>query len=76
MSHSDIYILSLCVKKNKSLATFHFKGVYKGNLIKEIKVTGGHFEKNSEYLLHVKVREIKNHVLITKLIRKKSLINH
>lgn len=76
MNHSDIYVLSLCVKKNKSEATFHFKGVYKGYFIKEIKVTGGHFEKNKEYLLHVKIREINNEILITKLIRKKPLITH
>jgi hypothetical protein len=75
MKFSEIYVLSLCVKKNNSVYIFHFRGVYNGHYIKKIKVTGGHFKKDHAYLLRLIVNKISNESIEAELVKSK-LINH
>ncbi len=71
-----VVVLSRCMglTKNKRVYSFHFKGSYKGQLIKVIYLrTFYGFVKNQDYLLYLNIIEIKEGIIWADVLKMKSL---
>ena len=68
-----VYIISTCIKKNKLFSIFHFKGFYRGEKIKEIKIKSSEFDVNKEYLIKLIDPYVYDEVLFGDLEKSKVL---
>ncbi|MGE3609418.1 MAG: hypothetical protein AB7I27_07510 [Bacteriovoracaceae bacterium] len=71
-----IIIISKCTKVDHEAFEFHFKGVYAGESIKRILLTGGvgvSIERDHEYLLYVQISQTENEILKGRIIKSKLL---
>jgi hypothetical protein len=68
-----VYIISTCIKKNKSISIFHFKGFYAGKRITMIKVLSSNFELNQEYLIKLVDPYVEEQVLFGRVQKSKIL---
>lgn len=83
--NTSILVLSRCQKVSKyrnnliKYSHFHFKGVYKGVILREIRVVGSSnplemFLKGEDYILLLSVLKIEGDVLYGKQLKSKMIV--
>ena len=75
----ECIVVTYCLSKTGCLDqakyTFHFRGYYTGQKVREIRVIGKdeEFLIGAEYILHLKILKVEQNTLLGKCLRKKNI---
>ena len=70
MEDRSIIILSICIAETSLYYEFHFKGVYKGNIIKKLMIekSSSVFDRDHVYKIKARVKSIESQIMYLSII--------